>query len=175
MTKSQKMLLIPIKYIEEGKNELKLVVHPYEIDLTKEFAHDIKINGIIEKFGWQLNIKAELVTDLNLVCDYTLEEFTENLKLNINIICKLDNLSQDEKATYAELDNFIFYKQDDDEIDIGNLVREDLLLNLPMKRVSPKYKNKEFVEIFPEYAAESYNNLEEKPNPFAVLKNLKIN
>ena len=111
------MLLIPIKYIEEGKNELKLVVHPYEIDLTKEFAHDIKINGIIEKFGWQLNIKAELVTDLNLVCDYTLEEFTENLKLNINIICKLDNLSQDIfycEQRLQELDTLGAFKSDDE-------------------------------------------------------------
>ena len=168
------MLNIPIKYLEEGKNELEVYCTPKELDLPLEFKSEIKIIGYVEKFGWQLSIKAELDTELSLICDYTLEEFTESLSLNVNIICKLDNLSQEDKAIYAELDNFIFYKQDDNEIDIGDIIREDLLLNLPMKRVSPNYKDKNFAEIYPEYSAESIENQEDKPNPFAVLKNIKI-
>lgn len=168
------MLLIPIKYLEEGKNELDVVAKPYEIELPKEFGSDIIIGVVVDKFGWQLKISAEVETKLDLVCDYTLEDFKENLKITVNIICKLDNLSIEEKAIYAELDNFIFYKQDDNNIDIGDMIREELLLAIPMKRISPNYRNKDFVELYPEYSAESSINSEEKPNPFAVLKNMNI-
>ena len=42
---------------------------------------------------------------------------------------------------------------------------------LPMKRISPNYKDKNFEDLFPEFIKE---NIAEN-NPFAKLKDLKLN
>lgn len=153
---------------------LDIWVTPRDIDLDNEFEDDIRIFGHIDKVGNQLNIFLNLETKLSLTCDYTLEKFKELVSKEIKIICKVDNLNAEDRKYYSEMDNFILYNLDDREIDITQIVREELILTIPMKKVSPAYKDKSFSDIYPEFSEDKQPTIEQKTNPFDVLKNMKF-
>lgn len=170
------MLLVSIKNLDQGKSNLSLEARPKDLELGEEFIENIYLDGYIDKSGNQLNIKLNIITNLNLICDYSLENFSEKIEKEVMIICKLDNLTVEEKEYYKDFENFIFYKFDESEIDIADVIREELILTVPMKKISPKYRDKSFEELYPEYSANNtVMEIEEKANPFAVLKNVKLN
>lgn len=173
------MLLVPIKNLDQGKTNISLEARPKDLELGEEFIENIYLDGYIDKTSNQLNLKLNITTNLNLICDYSLDNFSEKIEKEVMIICKLDNISSEEKEYYKDFENFIFYKLDESEIDISDIIREELILTIPMKKISPKYRDKSFEELYPEYSASSEMNnkmdIEEKANPFAVLKNVKLN
>ena len=64
-------------------------------------------------------------------------------------------------------------------IDITEEIREELAVNLPMKRIAPEFEDKEFEEIFTEYTNKKNPAIADKVSiideRWAPLKNLKIN
>lgn len=165
------MLLIPIKNLPEGTTELELSFESDVIEnLIEEYNSSINLVCKLTKLGNQIEFKSIVSTKANLVCDYSLENFEQNINISLNLIFKL-NVSKTEKELFFDEDNIIFYNNDDNDIDISQHLREELIMALPMKRISPNYKDKNFEDLFPEFIKE---NIAEN-NPFAKLKDLKLN
>jgi|GEM_PF-4718065 len=165
------MLLIPIKNLQEGTTELKLSFKSDAIySIIDEFSSPINLVCKLTRFGNQIDLKSKVSTKANLICDYSLENFEEDINLQLNLIFKL-NLSKSEKDLFKDEDNIIFYNNEDNDVDISQKLREELIMALPMKRISPKYKEKSFKDLYPELTKE----IIAENNPFANLKNLNLN
>ena len=51
-------------------------------------------------------------------------------------------------------------------------VRQELAVNLPLKRTAPKYRDKDFADIFPQYAETESQEIDPR---WAALKAIKFN
>lgn len=165
------MLLIPIKNLPEGTSELELSFNNDVIDnLIEEFGSQINLFCKLTRIGNQIDFKCDVNTIADLVCDYTLEDFEYDVKVQLKLIFKL-NVSKSEVELFKNEDNIIFYNSEDNDIDISQKLREELIMALPMKRISPKYQEKSFEELYPELT----KDVIEENNPFSKLKNLNLN
>jgi uncharacterized metal-binding protein YceD (DUF177 family) len=60
----------------------------------------------------------------------------------------LANLNADKTDTEPPF----YIREDDTTIDLSDEVRQELAISLPMRRIAPQYRTKEFIEIFPAFA-----------------------
>ena len=71
----------------------------------------------------------------------------------------------------------ILIREEDTYIDISDEVRQQLALNLPMKRISPLHSQTSFEDLYPERSTEKQKtepNLPDETSPWAALKDIKI-
>ncbi len=68
----------------------------------------------------------------------------------------------------------ILLRDDDDFIDITEEVRQELVIHLPMKRVSPAYAGVSFETLHPELLTKEEEKNDGDNSPFAALKHLNI-
>jgi uncharacterized metal-binding protein YceD (DUF177 family) len=62
------------------------------------------------------------------------------------------------KGTMETDSGEVILHEDDQEIDISEQIRQELMLNLPMKRIAPEYRDKTIEELYPEFLDSNQNN-----------------
>ncbi|WP_291722591.1 YceD family protein [Bernardetia sp.] len=150
---------------------LKLGSHSFTFDLDNDFFDYFKNNqnGFIEKG----NCKAEVILDKNeqliratfivngvveLVCDRSLDEFDYEVDVEETILYKY---SEEEKELTEEI---ILITRKTPSINVGELLHEFLVLDIPMKRLHPRFEDEDYAE------SEDFGNLdEENPNKKAKI------
>jgi uncharacterized metal-binding protein YceD (DUF177 family) len=80
-------------------------------------------------------------------------------------------LKPDEEKAIAEDEKFI---------DLTDDIREELIVHLPMKRVSPEFRDKSFEDVFPQYSGSDNKKSKKKKDHeiddrWSALKNIKLN
>lgn len=159
--------------LKDGEYDIDLDIPVEEVpDLTEEFFGEIHIEGMLRKFAGRFTLVAEAEVQVKLICDRSLKEFIEDIEAVIKLSFKSAEYKSD---SFDENSEEIIFNADDKYLDITNEVREILTLSLPMKRVAPEYRKKDFSELYPEYSANGTEINEIIDDRWAPLKNLSSN
>jgi len=163
--------------IKDGKHEISLQCNASEInDLPEEFFGEVQVKGILTKIGKRYTFLGTAKCAAKMICDISLEEFTEiiskDVEFSITANTELFFLNK-ERGTFAGEGEEIIIHEDEQEIDISEQIRQELMLSLPMKRLSPAYKDKTLEEIYPDLTDKN-SQTSEIDERWKGLENLKL-
>lgn len=129
---------------------LKLGSHSFTFKLDNEFFAYVKehLNGFIEKGDCNAEIilekneqliRATLIIDgtVELVCDRSLDEFDYEIDVEETILYKY---SEEERELTEEI---VLITRRTPSINVGELLHEFLMLDIPMKRLHPRFWDEE--------------------------------
>lgn len=183
------MIAIPIQGMGDGVHNVMISVPVENIEgIFPEFFGNVVVEGQIQKIGSRYSFKGTAECQASLTCDRSLTDYAEPIKAEIaaSYMANSDLVKTAEGAVSKD-DKVHLIRSDQREIDITDAVREELAVNIPMKRVAPEYRDKELGEIFPDVAAKDTDgiplkkSLKEKPlkedeidDRWAALKKLKF-
>lgn len=116
---------IPDSGIEE---ELKL-----PMTLSDVLEGDVQVFLKAFKFGSKVLVDGRVASVVSLICSRCLKEFSFPIKINFSVefIPYREFAEEKEHELTKEKLDISFYQ--DDEIDVGGLIREQILLAVPMK------------------------------------------
>jgi uncharacterized metal-binding protein YceD (DUF177 family) len=175
------MISIFIQGIQNGLHKIDISAPvSEEHDLPPEFFGNISITGELRKLGNRFTLVAQLECSAKLICDRSLEEYVEVVSAEFKTAFIANGEDENRIDKDTDWDDEVNIGIEEKKINISSLVREVLFLNLPMKRISPEYRDKEFEDLYPEYTARNTEDIEEEKNTdlderWAPLKNLKLN
>jgi uncharacterized protein len=171
------MVAVSIHGMKDGAHKIELSVPVEEVEqMFPEFIGNVTVQGEIQKIGNRYTVQAEVLCSAKLTCDRSLTEFVEPIRANIKTSYIADNELVNVEAAVGEeerSDTVHVIREDDHDIDLSEEVRQELILNLPMKRVAPQYRDKEITEIFPELGKKK-GKKEEIDDRWAALKKIKF-
>lgn len=176
------MIRIDITGLKDGQREIEMNYPVEKVEgMFDEFFGEIEIDGIVKKTGNRFTISIGLFCKANLICDISAEEFTEEIEttLDLAFVANTERFYIN-KNIEKDQDQEKYIHDDDNYIDITKEVVEQLAVSLPMKRVAPAYRGKDFSDLHPEISADKADekrNEEDKPvdERWSKLKNLKLN
>lgn len=137
-------------------------------EMPPEYKGVMNLNGKIRKHVNRYIVEAEIEVTAFLHCDLSLEEYKENIKTSFRatFMMGVPINSTDEH------NNVFVIADETKEIALDAIVREELILALPLKRVSPQWRNKEWQQP----KQEEHNDTEPMINDtWSVLKKLQMN
>lgn len=156
-------------------------IHEYSFEgneaFFSEFEQDIIEGGrfiariVLEKTSTFIKLDIDLTSHLRLICDRSLEEFEEEFYSKEKHIFKFGAISE-EMSDEIEVIPFGTAK-----INIAQLLFEYILLQVPVKKLHPRFRDEEEAEGIMVYTDPSFQEeeKEEKLDPrWASLINLKI-
>ncbi|MCS6966353.1 MAG: DUF177 domain-containing protein [Candidatus Kapabacteria bacterium] len=168
------LLSIRIQGLRDGQYDVFLTAPAESVaNMASEFFGEITLVGTLEKLGRRYTFVGVARCQARLVCDRTLEEYTEWIETPIEVAYLADTelylLRQGEQRdrTY-ELQ---VIRDDDTHIDFSEEIRQELTVHLPMKRIAPQYREIPFEQLYPQYAAAP----ESKDERWAPLRRLLDN
>ncbi len=124
-------LRVNISKLSEGTHHHSLSTEPADIGLDKRFTRPVQVNAVLEKSNRQLLVKADSQTRGSFVCDRCLEEFERNVESHYSILyVQGQAVPSDAEETEEEVQ---YLPVDANMIDLGEDVRQYLLLSLPLK------------------------------------------
>lgn len=178
------MITIPIQGMGDGVHSIMLSVPVENVEgMFPEFFGNVVVEGQIQKIGSRYTFTGTAECQASLTCDRSLTEYSEPVKAAISTayLANTDLLKNAEGS--AKDDTVKVIRDDQKEIDITDEVREELAVSLPMKRIAPQYRDKEFEELFPDVVAKNPDENTSAEGPlkedeiderWAALKKLKF-
>lgn len=162
------MLLISSQGLSNGSHFIK-ISGKADSKIKYDFIDsEIFFEGSLRVHNDRLILKGKAKTLASLICDISLEKFKEEIEAEVDI-----NILKGIKLEYrTEKDeNTIYIGEDEKTADITEIVVQELLVKIPMKRVAPKHRGKKIEDIYPHII----ESKKEGQSPFDILKNLKNN
>lgn len=166
------MLKFKIFEIPEGQSKRNLNLSSEELDLGNVLFQ----NGAIEiEFYRTLNFirtKFTVHATVELVCDRSLEAFDFTVNQNYEVLFKAQHIEE----SADELGAIRNFDQTNMQIDLGQDVRDTILLNLPTKKLHPRFLDEDgnpaeaLTVKFGETAAGDDDSIDPR---WAALKELK--
>lgn len=173
------MFKIQIQGLKDGIYEIEQSCTAEDIPyIAEEYFGNVSLKGNLKVLGKRFYFTGEAECKARLICDISLNEFVENIKVSLKIFFFSDSSLRkvqyyDPKQDLAE----VIIGEDDKYIDLTNEIREQLVVNLPMKRISPEFAGKTLEEIYPEYTGVYITKKKMKTQPvderWAPLAKLK--
>jgi uncharacterized metal-binding protein YceD (DUF177 family) len=168
------MLKISILGMEDGDHAFHSSCDSSLIqDMFPEFNGEVEIAGMIKKQGKRLTLNAIASCMSTLTCDISGEDFEQKIEAPINKHYRLDTQLFDLLKDKDDGDEIIL-RDDEDFIDITEEVRQELVIHLPMKRISPAYMDVTFETLHPGLIRKEEEKNDGDQSPFAALKHLNI-
>lgn len=169
------MLKVFIQGLKDGVYEVEVECPVEQIaDMFPEFSGIVRAKGSMRILGKRHTINVVAECEAKLVCDISLEEYTENITATLDVAYIADEelftIGADSDIAAAE-ERIIH--PDNKYIDITEEVREELCVNLPLKRIAPAYRDQDLAEIFPDLVQD--NTSAPIDDRWANLKNIKLN
>ena len=167
------MLFVDIVGLKNGRHHFEI---ESEIDKklkTKEIVNSIEVSGELIVHGDNIYIDIKASTEMNLKCDLSLEDYAELIEADIKITLSKHQDSFEFDSTESDKDNIIYINDEQNKIDISEIVVQELLVKIPMKKVAPQYRDKRIEDIHPSVNKDI--DKEEGQSPFDVLKKLNNN
>jgi uncharacterized metal-binding protein YceD (DUF177 family) len=176
------MLKVFIQGLKDGMYDVDVKCDASMIsELSPEYFGDINLLGKLRIIGKRYAVTAKVLAQAKLECDISLEEFIEKIEVEIKSSFFADNnlFYLNGESDIIEKEEHIIH-EDDKYLDLTNDIREELIVNLPMKRIAPSYRGKSFEEIHPEISdskkvAEKKTKDSLEDDRWSALKNLKLN
>ncbi len=174
------MLKFSIKGLADGTHAIQATAECRMIaDMFPEFFGSIHVRGEVRKLGKRYVVTGAAECDAQMMCDLSGEDFVERIRAELVLSYVANTHLFLEQQGVAEPVQPYYIREDDTEIDLTEEVRQELGVNLPLKRVVPQYRDREFAELFPDIAAdtpEKTDNETEHPidERWAALKNISL-
>lgn len=179
------MLKILVKGIKDGEYDIDISSPVEEIEgFFPEFFGEVRFRGKLRIVGKRYAVEGIAECEAHLVCDLSMEEYTETISVHISSSFYANNelyyASKGISEELRETSEHIIH-EDDKYIDISEDVRQELAIHLPMKRIAPKYRGKSFEDIYPQYSADAPKKKSKSKKPeeiderWSELKKLKFN
>jgi len=160
---------IYIQGLKDGEYTIHETCNAEDVnEMPPEYKGTLNVNGKLRKHINRYLIDAEIDVTAYLQCDLSLEEYQENIRTSFHATYII-GVSSDNGD---EHNNIFVIGDDTKEIALDYVIREELLLALPLKRISPQWRNKDWQQPIQEEIKEN------EPLPsdtWAVLKNLQSN
>ncbi len=138
--------------LQNGQREFEVVVPASSIEgLVSEYQTDVQVRGTVYRNGRKLHVSYTVNADALLVCDRSLEEFVEPISVDGELDYAFDGeLHARQQGVELDPEEVRGLRDDAQEIDLTDDVRQDLAIAIPMKRVSPAYRDVEISSLLPE-------------------------
>lgn len=167
------MLKIRIHGIKDGESDFTLEDSISNLpDLPEEFFGNVLVEGKLTKIGKRFTVIGIAKCNANLICDISLEEYIEEINARFDYSFTVNNelyTILKEKGEFENENGEIIVHEDDQFLDLTEEIRQELILNMPMKKVAPQYRDKDLSDIYPELRIEEESDLR-----WSELKKLKF-
>jgi len=170
------MFRIKISSLKESENKIELEATTDELEyIAEEFFGSVKFSGMIRKIKNRYTIMGKVSAKANLICDLTTEEFSEEINADVKI-----NFIQDsmlfESIDETEKESVDHILLDDNQyIDFTDEICQLLLISIPMKRIAPEHRGKDFTDIYPELAFSESQDAIKIDERWNALKDISFN
>ena len=167
------MLFVDIVGLKNGKHHFEIKSDVGSDFNTKELVNTVSVKGDLIVHSNNIFLDAIASTEMKLKCDLSLEEYSEKIEadIKINIIKRQDSMKVE--SNNEESDNTILISDEQQKVDISEIVAQELLVKIPMKKVAPQHRGKRIEDIHP--SVNRNDDKEEGQSPFDVLKKLNNN
>jgi len=174
------MIKIDIQGIKDGKYDIEISEPVKEVaDISELFFGDISVSGKMMKYHNRFAIDCVVSCTAKLICDISVKEFDETIEFAFrNSYIADSEIFFDQKERDLRDNEERAIHEDDKFIDITDEVREELEVHIPMKRIAPELRDKDFEDIHPEYSNKKDSTKKknkEIDDRWGPLKNLKLN
>jgi len=105
-----------------------------EVDFTKRLDSlnaDVRARMVLKRIGADVVISGNVDTQVSLECGRCLENFSQGLFVPMELTFGAERPFKDDEVELSEEDVLRGFM--DDEIDLGHIIEEHVLLNLPMR------------------------------------------
>lgn len=173
------MITIPIQGLKDGSHTVEVRVQTSEVEgLIPEFSGEVILSGTLTKLGKRMNLVGKATASALLQCDYSLEDFTEEVVAEIEMSFVLDTelyIIRRENPVDETYDVHVV-REDEKTLDVTEEVAQELSVRLPLKRVAPQYRDKDIKDIIGNTYLDSgeSTNTDATPSAFEALKNLRF-
>lgn len=130
-------MFLDLTVIKQTPFQFAFSLSPEEVDLEDETARlksNAEVSGELHKRIAQTDINGEIVADIEVECSRCLQPANEKLKIPFSVSFVTPENYTGEKESEIAADDLQIAVFDGDKIDIGELVREQILLNLPEQK-----------------------------------------
>lgn len=172
------MLKFGITEIPEGYSTRSLTLDSEAVDIDPYEFTGGKIEIEFHKTLHHIRVNFEIFTDVELVCDRSLEPYMYNVDAKYEVVFKAEDVEESEDENGAvRLFNFA-----ENTFSIEEEVRDTILLDIPIKKLHPKYLDENGDPL--EFEDRAYGKTDKKDEKgedepvdprFEALKKLKNN
>ncbi len=132
--------LIPFKGLSIGKHDYKFHVQDtFFKALESEVVEkgDLQVDMVLDKESRLISVDIDIKGELSLVCDRCLEYFKFPIDISYTQIYKFGTPPDNQD------DDIIYISEKEHQIDVSLLIYENILLQIPIKKVHPDDENGE--------------------------------
>lgn len=124
------MLRIDLRSLEAGYHEMSLEPAPADVGLDPDGFRDILVEVGLDYDGKKAFVSIKASAIASLICDRTLVNFDQSIKGEYSL---LFSPNEEEEAE----DEIRSVSSTDEELDITDIVRDTLLLAIPVRKIAP--------------------------------------
>jgi uncharacterized metal-binding protein YceD (DUF177 family) len=151
---------VSIKGMQDGKYPVELEAETAQIaDMFPEFTGTVRVRGEVRKLVKRFVLTLELRCDAALICDVSGEDFTQHVSTTLALDYTADTRLFLEKFAADGADDLeppYYIREDDTSINITDIIRQELALALPLRRIAPAYRDTSFAAMHPEHSDEAH-------------------
>lgn len=162
--------------LKTGKHDFKFEINKAFFDLFETeqefFNPKIEVTVHLDKHTTFLEFYINVSGTVQLICDISNDEFSEDISNDIKVLVKFGEEYDDSN------EDIITIPHKDSEFNIANLIYEAVVLAIPMKKLAPSVRdNDEYQKLLDQYSPKIVEEEEEQSiDPrWAALKKLKDN
>lgn len=171
--KFKKMMKIRIIGLDEGNHPLDIQEEKLRMSGNDYVFDNVGLVGELIIHANKVNLKGSLEANIDLNCDRSGKDFTENIKKEVDYVFKFDTKAIE--ILDDDIDNSLF-KLEGNQLIISDLIYEELLLSVPLKKIAPEYRDVDFEKLFPDFTAKIDKKVEKKDaSTWNELKKLNFN
>ena len=127
---------IIISNLSDGKHDYEFCETPVTLDLEDcETEGDITVKAELQKYGGQIQVTVLFRGDFLYDCDRCVKKIKIELSNKFEVIYKFTKKAGETEVTD---ENIFFISPVTNNIDLKDIVREYMLLALPMRKVPPE-------------------------------------
>lgn len=132
-------LTFKIQEISDGKSSRKIVLGPKDLDLEDVKLKEAKLDVDFEKTIHFIKVDFSVDATIIVTCDRSLEEFDQQVQGSYEILFKpeVEEIAESAKSKVKQFD------LRDLTLSIDQEVRDTILLELPVKKLHPRFLDEE--------------------------------
>ncbi len=127
-------MIIDLITLRESPFEFEVSLAPEEIDLGSDEAqlkNDVKVKAVLTRHIAQIDVEGTISAPLEIDCSRCLQAINKDLEVNFHAAFVAPENFTESKEAELNADDLDVSVLEGNEINITELVREQLLLNLP--------------------------------------------
>ena len=140
------MLRIDIQPLSSGVHELDFTPSPEDIDVDAASFSDIRVYVRLDIGSSRIYVQFTVSATASLICDRTLVDFTQPIEGSYAVIfVPPKDIDADD-----EVDNLFPLEKGAEEIDLTEIIRDTLLLAVPIRKIAPGAEDEDLPTTFGE-------------------------